>query len=238
MACNTGISLSPQLDGKTLEFRVAALLNGLAVMEDLQTRSYWDHVTGEAIHGPMRGAQLSQITPLRYYPAQRAVLRFPEAQLALSRPSVRQRVLQRMVLRKMLGNEGHLPFMFEPSMGKDDERRPRMDLGLGVWWPGVSRFYPMDVLRQRGSALIDTLGERRMLVFVDPGSTAPVAVHVDAHEHHWNGDELVLDTGDLIRDMRRVDPKGVGHPLELVPQIFTRWYGFSATFPGCDVLER
>lgn len=46
------------------------------------------------------------------------------------------------------------------------------------------------------------------------------------------------ETGDVIRDLHRVDPQGVAHPLELVPQIFTRWYGFSATFPGCDVFER
>ncbi|MCX4245147.1 DUF3179 domain-containing (seleno)protein [Paraliomyxa miuraensis] len=238
MACNTGISSSPTVDGTTLEFRVAALHNGLALMEDLQTRSYWDHVTGECIHGPMRGAQLPQVTPLRYYPAAKAVQRFPRARLALSRPSVRQRVLQRMVLRKMLGDEGHLPSVFTPSMTKDDERRPRMELGLGVWWPGISRFYPMDVLRGRDRALLDGLGGRRILVFVDPGSTAPVAVRLDAHEHHWNGDELVLDTGDVVRDLQRVDPQGAVHPLELVPQIFTRWYGFSATFPGCDVFER
>lgn len=237
MACNTGIGLSPLIDGKPHHFRVAGLLNGLALIEDLQTRSYWDHTTGECIHGPLRGRQLEHGAPLRYLSAETTRQRHPQAQLALSRPNLRQRVFQRTILRRMLREEGHLPGVFAASMTKDDERRPRMELGLGVWWPGVSRFYPTEALRQRGGAVLDTLGERRVLVFNDPGGYAPVAVHTDANDCHWDGDGLVLDTGDIVRGLERIDAHGVRHPLALLPQMLTRWYGFAATFPGCDVYQ-
>ncbi len=229
--------MTPTIDDATYDFRVAGLFNGLALMEDLQTRSYWDHVTGEAIHGPLRGAQMPKPVPLRYFPAETALRRYPNLQIAISRPTFRQRVLHKVFLRRMLTDEGHLPFMFPASMQDDDERRARMELGLGVWWPGVSRFYPMKVLRSQGGAVFDTIGDRRVLVFVDPESSAPVAGRTEATRCAWEGEDLVLDTHDVIRDLQRIDPNGMEHPLEPVPQLFTRWYGFAATFPGCEVFE-
>ncbi|MCA9710207.1 MAG: DUF3179 domain-containing protein [Myxococcales bacterium] len=237
MACNTGVSSAPIIDGTTYDFRVAALFNGLALMEDVQTRSYWDHVTGEAIHGQLRGAQLPDVAPLQYMPAHAAAKRYPQAELALSTPSVRQRVIHRVFLRRMLRDEGHLPFLFAPSMAKDDPRRPRMELGLGVWWPGLSRFYPMPALRELGGAVVDTLSDRRLLVFIDPESHAPVAAHTEAHGCRWQGQTLELDDGSVVESLERVDAQGIRRPLELLPQLFTRWYGFSATFPGCEVFE-
>jgi hypothetical protein len=235
VACNTGIGLSPLIDGKPHRFRVGGLYNGLALIEDVETRSYWDHTTGECIHGPLRGTQLAGGVPLQYLTAEATRDRYPQAQLAISRPGVRQRVMHRMVIRRMLSPEGHLPSVFSPSLLADDERRPRMELGLGVWWPGVSRFYPLDVLRQHGGAVFDSLGERRVLVFLDQGSAAPVAARTDATHVRRDGQDLVLDTGEIVRGHERIDAKGVPHRLELVPQMFTRWYGFSSTFPGCDV---
>lgn len=237
MACNTGVSSTPIIDDTLYEFRVAGLFNGLALMEDLQTRSYWDHVNGECIHGPLRGQQLPRVTHLRYYPARVVEQRYPKARVALSRPGLRQRVLQRVVLRRMLSDEGHLPFMFAASMRDGDTRRPPMELGLGVWWPGASRFYPIERLRAQGGAVVDTLGDRRVLVFVDPVSHSPVAGHTQAHDCRWQGEDLLLDTNDVVRDLHRVQPDGSTHPFELLPQLFTRWYGFAATFPGCEIYE-
>ena len=236
MACNTGIGSTPIVDGTHYDFRVAGLHNGLALMEDMQTRSYWDHTTGEAIHGPLRGTELPEVRPLLYLSPRAALRQHPEAEIAISKPSLRQRLFSRVFLRRMLTDEGHLPFVFSSSMTEVDPRRPRMELGLGVWWPGTSRFYPMEALRERGGAVIDTLGDRRVLVFVDPGAYAPVAVRTEARQVQWDGEALVLDTGAVIRDLEQTQA-GMEQPLELLPQMFTRWYGFSAIFPGCEVYE-
>ena len=39
-------------------FAVGGMVNGLALLWDYETGSYWDHVTGEALHGPLKGERL------------------------------------------------------------------------------------------------------------------------------------------------------------------------------------
>ena len=58
MPCNSGVSLVPLVDGKRERFAVRGLYNGLALLADATTNSYWDHITGACVHGPRQGAQL------------------------------------------------------------------------------------------------------------------------------------------------------------------------------------
>jgi hypothetical protein len=58
MPCNSGVSLTPIVDGKPERFAARGLYNGLALLGDYATNSYWDHITGACVHGPLQGAQL------------------------------------------------------------------------------------------------------------------------------------------------------------------------------------
>lgn len=49
------------LDGRTLTFRLIGINNQNFLMEDLETGSWWQQVTGEAISGPMQGRRLTQV---------------------------------------------------------------------------------------------------------------------------------------------------------------------------------
>src|SRR5687767_3747923 len=69
---------------------------------------------------------------------------------------------------------------FVPTLGREDTRRARMDIGLGVWTGSVRRYYPMEFLRQRGGAFIDQIEGRSMLVYVEPETAAPAAMFVRA----------------------------------------------------------
>ena len=53
-------------------------------MGDHQTGSYWDHVTGECLHGPLKGRRL-ELEPLRHMRADQALAQFPDARIARSR---------------------------------------------------------------------------------------------------------------------------------------------------------
>ena len=53
-------------------------------MGDHQTGSYWDHITGECLHGPLKGRQLA-LAPLRHMRADQALAQFPDARIARSR---------------------------------------------------------------------------------------------------------------------------------------------------------
>ena len=46
------------VQGRTLRFRLVGINNQNFVMQDEQTGSWWQQVTGEAIFGPLRGARL------------------------------------------------------------------------------------------------------------------------------------------------------------------------------------
>ena len=50
--------MTPVVNGKTHRFGVRGLYNGLLLMGDYETGSYWDHITGVCVHGPLSGHQL------------------------------------------------------------------------------------------------------------------------------------------------------------------------------------
>ena len=127
--------------------------------------------------------------------------------------------------------------MFIQTLGKEDTRRPRMDMGLGVWTSATHRYYPMAVIRQRGEAFIDELDGRKILIYVEPDTSTPAAIFVDARSATLQGKEVRLDTGAVVRSGVLLDRDGKGQNTERPLQNFTRWYGFALTFPGCEVFE-
>ena len=64
--------------------------------------------------------------------------------------------------------EGHMPAPFRLSMGEQDKRLPELQLGLGIWINGKARFYSMETLKNQDNALIDTLDQESLVIFVDP----------------------------------------------------------------------
>lgn len=74
--CRTGRVFSPFVNGKNEEFRLVGMDHFNAMFEDGSTKSWWRQVSGEAVAGPLKGHQLSEIpsqqmslaTWLRLYP--------------------------------------------------------------------------------------------------------------------------------------------------------------------------
>ena len=50
-----------RLDERTLTFRLIGINNQNFLMEDLQTGSWWQQVTGAAISGPLKGRRLTPV---------------------------------------------------------------------------------------------------------------------------------------------------------------------------------
>ena len=207
-------------------------------MGDRQTGSYWDHITGECLHGPLKGRQL-ELAPLLHMRADQALAQFPDTRIALSRlPLPFGLVSGIMKLLQRLSKGRFLPPRFAGSMGEEDPRRPRLDMGLGVWTDRVSRYYPLDLLKARGGVLIDRFDDRMMLVYLDPVSGTPTPLYVDVQQAEWDGGELHLDSGATIRNGRLYDAYGAELPVTQPLHLFSRWYGFSLTFPKCEIYQR
>ena len=49
------------IDGQTLQFRLIGINNQNVLMEDLETGSWWQQISGEAISGPLKGRRLTPV---------------------------------------------------------------------------------------------------------------------------------------------------------------------------------
>jgi hypothetical protein len=230
------------VDGQVYHFGARGLYNGGLLLGDRETGSYWQHVSGNCVHGALKGHQLT-IFPLVHMNVGQALGAYSGVQIALSSLSFRQRAIIRAQegVLDLLGNR--LPPGFQLTMGKEDRRLPRMERGLAVWTACTQRFYPTATLRARGNALIDAdeklsaLDGRRVLVYVDPVSDAPTCLYTDAAQWSWQGGALALDTGESVLGGALYDPQGAPRATDRPMQSVTCWYGYAFTFPGGEIYE-
>lgn len=59
--CRTGRAFEPEVNGKPEQFRLVGMDHFNAMFEDATTKSWWRQTNGEAITGPLKGKQLSEV---------------------------------------------------------------------------------------------------------------------------------------------------------------------------------
>jgi hypothetical protein len=237
VSCNMGTTLVPIVNGRVHRFRVTGIYNSMSMMSDDQTGSVWEHVTGECIRGSLQGTQLPTRSA-QYLTAAQVVESVPDALIAISKASWGSRLLDALLLRRMLTSTGYMPGLFRISMTRHDNRLPELELGLGIWIDGHARFYPLKTIKDQQNALVDTLNQQRMVVYIDPVSGTPGAHRTTAQIQGWDGDTLVLDSGERIRNGYILNSASEKLPIDRPNQQFTRWYGFSYMFPACEIFGR
>lgn len=236
MVCNSGTSLVPTVDGATHHFENVGLYDGVFVLQDVESRTLWNHITGEALYGPHVGSSLGPIENMLQMTVEQALANDPATQVAISdRPyAATGRVSSRW---SPDSRDVQMASYFVETLGAEDDRLPRMTMGLGLVTESTVRFYPMDLIEERG-AIIDQVDDRPVLVFVDPTTFTPAALFVDATSAEFVEREVRLDTGWVVQrgvlldgDRNRVD-------AERPQQLFSRWYGFALTFPQPEIFSR
>ena len=60
--CRTGRVFSPEVNGKTEQFRLVGMDHFNAMFEDASTKSWWQQATGTAITGKLKGTSLKEIS--------------------------------------------------------------------------------------------------------------------------------------------------------------------------------
>ena len=139
--------------------------------------------------------------------------------------------LSRLIRRGDRGLSGE----FEGTIRTEDDRRPTMELGIGVWNDSGARYYAMETVEEHGRALLDSFDERRVLVYYDPTAYALLALYTTSERVWWEGDVLRFSDGGRIEDGLRFAEDGERVEAERPLQVFTRWYGFSLTFPNAEI---
>jgi hypothetical protein len=248
--------LVPTIDGKMHHFDNVGLYDALFVMQDKETKTLWNHITSEAPYGPLVGRTLGPLSNLLQMNVKQALQMDSKMQVAISDRMYFAGGKQFGTAEGFGGGRGfgpgrgaagrgprpapgnpnaQLSDMFIKTLGKEDTRRPRMDMGLGVWTSATRRYYPMELIRQRGDAFIDDLDGRTVLIYVEPETSTPAAIFADAKSATLEGKEVRLDNDMVVRSGVLLDRDGKGQKTERPLQNFTRWYGFALTFPGCEV---
>ena len=226
-------------------FNNVGLYDALFVMQDSESKTLWSHITGEALYGPLVGTTLGPMRNLLPTNTKKALEEDKGTRIAISdRPYFAAGKMLNGPAegqtgpRNNLAPDAQLRDFFIKTLGKEDDRRPRMDMGLGVWTGKTSRYYPMSAIRERGRAFVDRLDGRSVLIYIDPESNVPGAVFVNAASAGIKGEEVRLNDGTVVRGGVVVARNGKRQKAELPQQMFTRWYGFALTFPGCEVAGR
>lgn len=234
-ACNTGMVFDPVVNGQTLHFERRGSYDGLLLIWDAETNSFWQHITGVALHGTSAGQQLRTLTTTRPMTIGAAALR-DDARLLTSPLSAEQEKYVRFA-DKMRTDPARTEAGILATIAHEDTRRPRFELGLGVWSGRVSTFFPLVLLHAADNALITAFEGRPLLIYQTPAAIAPLAAFVSAKWTAWEGDLLRLDGGRFIHNDHLFTAPDQPQPLVSPSQLLMRWYGFALTFPGCAVAE-
>jgi hypothetical protein len=243
VVCNTATRLTPTVHGTVTRFAPVGAYDGLLVLEDAATGTIWNHITGEALYGPAVGTSLGPPANVLHTTIGQLVST-PGAHVAISdrayfaggkKFGTREGIALLNRTHRRPDDRAALSDIFVATIAREDTRRPRMELGLGIWWEGGSRYYSRDLIRAAGNALLDRVNGQTLLVYVDPGTSIPTAMFVNAMQARMEGKVVRLDDSRTVRDGTLLDRHGRRLATERPLQVFTRWYGFALTFPGASI---
>jgi hypothetical protein len=233
-ACNTGMVFDPVIEGRKLHFQRRGSYDGLLLIWDEETGSFWQHITGACLYGASQGRRLRVLTPSRQMSAAEAANRAGAVWFLHSTLTPEQEALSK-AMEKMRTKPERVETGIVETIAEEDTRRPRFELGLGVWTAQGSEFFPLVLLHAHDNVYQTELDGRGLIIYQEPEALAPVAVYRQSSQARWNDDILRLDSGAYIQHDRLYMPDGHNTVLERPMQLLMRWYGFALTFPGCRV---
>lgn len=234
--CNAGMVFSPLVDGKLHHFAAQGYYNAMILLADQETQSYWDHLTGECLHGPLQGQRLTPLSSLRVLSVAETINAHPDVQLALGKFSSEYlATAERWRLKYHLPPNPDFGTALLATLDKEDMRLPRYDMGLGIWQGESNRYYSVLSLNSHENVIIDEFNGQRVLVYMDLETGFPGAFYTDATVGRWRFNELYLDNGDVFQQGVLRNKNGQYLVPQRPSQLAIRWYAFSTRFPHCEI---
>lgn len=233
MVCNSGVRIAPRVDGDVRRFAEHGLYDGLFLLRDEESGTFWDHLTGEAVYGPLVGSTL-EVSNLQQTTVAQVLGQDSGALVALSGQAIRTD--GQMSIGSLVSRMGQrLNQMFSATVKQEDDRRPTMDLGMGVWEGEEARYYPYDRVTAKGNVVLDELAGRPLVVYLDPSAYALAAAYIDTDGITWEEKVLHFSDGSYIEGGVFHYACGERAQIERPHQVFTHWYGFALTFPQTEI---
>ncbi|MEX2289154.1 MAG: DUF3179 domain-containing protein [Mycobacteriales bacterium] len=164
--CNTGIAFDRRVHGQAEVFGVSgALYRSALVMFDRRTQSLWPQPLGQAVLGPLLGAELTVVAS-SLLPWREARAAHPDVEVVLASENELEQTVNPYDGYDVSGK----PFLFR---GEVDERLPAFVRVAGVSFDGQSKAWSYDVLR-RHRVVNFTVGQQPLVVLWAPGSASPL----------------------------------------------------------------
>jgi hypothetical protein len=145
------------IDGRTLTFHLAGINNQNFIMQDDETGSWWQQVTGEAFLGPLKGRRL---TPVPQDQLTFATWRSEAPQGRVLKPD--DRIARAGRYAPVNWERDMLQYRTPAAPSADTRLAPRA-LVVGVALNGAATAYPADGLTAAG-ATIDTIGGEPIVI--------------------------------------------------------------------------
>lgn len=222
------------LDGRTLSFRLIGINNQNFLMEDLETGSWWQQVSGKSVSGPMEGRTL---TPVLHDEVTFALWRgeHPETQvLGLDAHGSR-------IAATWESGTARAPVVTPSVQG--DPLAPRT-LVAGVVQGDSARAYPRDVLAKT-KAILDELGGTPIAVLeADDGHSVRVFSRVvdgqtvDLLHRVGSAPVRYIDErsgSEFDFSGRAVSGPLAGRQLTRVPHLSDYWFDWRTYHPATTV---
>lgn len=235
--CNSGMILSPVVNHEILHFDIAGAYNGMLLMEDLETHSYWDHITGICISGVHEGYQLDILQSHQLLPAKEVIELHPDCLFGREKMNVFQKLFTAFINWKAnINGKGFLPPGFRDSMLTIDERLPEMEMGVGIYDGKSAKFYPSEAIKISGNSLVDEFNGRPLLIYISPTTNIPDVIYQsDLTEATVTETTLRFPDGRYLKSGNLYSAEGDQLAVDKPNHLFLRWYGFVSTFPNCEV---
>jgi hypothetical protein len=224
--CRTGRVYRPEVEGKPEEFRLVGMDHFNAMFEDSQTKSWWRQATGEAVVGPRKGMLLEEI------PAQQMRLlawidRYPNT-----------RILQPDSTFKDAYAE--LELFDEGTIESGLEKRDSLSWQEKSWVVGIqqgqqSKAYDWnELLAQR--VINDRVGERPVLLTLEPDSVSFHAWHRDSLTFRWEQNQLTDTNTNSKWNWRGQCIEGTlkNAQLQFVPAYQEFWHSWRTFHPTTE----
>lgn len=225
-----------QIDGKSLTFHLAGINNQNFIMRDEETGSWWQQVSGEAIHGPMKGKQLKQVFVDE---VSFGVWKREQPQGRVLRPD--KQTQDRYVPANWDERMASTPVV---TKGDPRDRLSQRALIIGVTLNGQSKAYPMDDLRKQRVIIDEVGGMPLALVLGEDGQS------VRAFDRRIEGKTLEMFAKPDSRPLEVLDAETgttwdfagggisgglIGRQLNRVPTMKDYWFDWKIYHPQTAV---
>ena len=145
------------VDGRVLHFHLAGINNQNFIMRDEETGTWWQQVSGKAIHGPLKGHQLKQVF---HDEVSFAIWKRERPQGRVLKPVESVAAANQYEAADWEARVGRMRAVAETDV---DKRLAPRTLVMGVEVAGKSVAYPLSAL-QKQSPIMDTIGSAPIML--------------------------------------------------------------------------